>query len=268
MKLNRKAKEAFVLPVLSDDPETAVPLGEALRHLQTHDPALFAELGVDPVALEIGVQIKQARIRAGLTQKQLAEASGIPQGAISDIERGKGKDGPSYRTVKALADAAGADLALNPRDGEPETAPQEEPVLHKVGNGGTLTLTDIVVGSGVLLAPALKSILPELAMKTLAAKIRAVLLAAPGRESLPVPRGRSELWELEAHGRAKVKVSEPSIVFIIDGPAVVTGRDILSDRVAFATVAEAIQLANTGGTSAQVAAVPVNAPFLREAVGA
>jgi DNA-binding XRE family transcriptional regulator len=195
---------------------TAVTLGEALRHMQTHDPDFFKEAGIDPVALEIGVQIKQARLRAGFTQTQLAEASGVPQGAISDIERGKGKDGPSYRRVKARR--SGRCLALSPRDGEPESAAQEGPVLHNVGNSGMLMLTDIVVGSGSLLAPVLRSILPELAMKVLATNIRAALLAAPGRGGASGAHGRSDLWELEAHGEAKVKVSEPSVVLIFDGP--------------------------------------------------
>lgn len=268
IKLRKKADTEFVIPVLSEDPETAVTLGTALRHMQAHDPAFLKEEAIDPVALEIGAQIRKARLHAKLTQKQLAEASGIQQGAISDIERGKGKDGPSYRTVKMLAEALHADLALNPResDGAAE-AEQAEHVLCKVDNGGTLTLTDVLVGSGALLGPILRSALPELVRKAFGEKLRLALKAARAEHGPSEARPRSEVWALKPHSQVKVQVSEPSFVLVIDGPAVVTGRDLVSDRVAFVSKADALQLANTGGTAASVLAVPVDAPFLRDVVG-
>lgn len=265
--LQRKTKDRFVMPVRSRHPASAVTLGEALQHMRANDPDFLKEEGIDPVALEIGVQIKQARLRAGLTQKQLAEQSGVQQGAISDIERGKGKDGPSYRTIKMLAEAIGADLALSPREADIE-APVQGSNLHKVGNGGALTLTDVLVGSGMFLAPVLKSILPELAMAKLAKKLRATILSKQDEDTTSAENSRSELWELEPHGEASVTVSEPSIVLVFGGPAVVSGKGMVSNRVVLASTKDAVQLANTGNTPVSVLAVPVNSRALRDAVEA
>jgi len=53
--------------------------------------------------------IIDARKRAGFTQKQLSEKTGIAQGDISKIERGEAN--PSLRTLKRLA--TGMDMKLN-----------------------------------------------------------------------------------------------------------------------------------------------------------
>ena len=47
---------------------------------------------------------------SGLTQKQLAEQTGIAQGDISKIENGNGN--PSLKTLKRLASAMGMKLKL------------------------------------------------------------------------------------------------------------------------------------------------------------
>ncbi|WP_328991210.1 helix-turn-helix domain-containing protein [Kribbella sp. NBC_01245] len=54
---------------------------------------------------EVGRLLRTARIRAGLTQEEVAERSGVSVRAISDIERGRVR-APQPRTVDALADAA------------------------------------------------------------------------------------------------------------------------------------------------------------------
>lgn len=51
---------------------------------------------------------KRARTNAKLSQKELADASGVWQQTISLIERGLTKD-PSHRTVMALCRALGVD---------------------------------------------------------------------------------------------------------------------------------------------------------------
>jgi len=51
-----------------------------------------------------------ARKNAGLTQKQLAERTGIAQGDISRIENGNGN--PSLKTLKRLASAMNMKLKL------------------------------------------------------------------------------------------------------------------------------------------------------------
>lgn len=51
-----------------------------------------------------------ARKKAGLTQKDLSERTGIAQGDISKLERGNGN--PSLKTLQRLADAMGMKLKV------------------------------------------------------------------------------------------------------------------------------------------------------------
>jgi transcriptional regulator with XRE-family HTH domain len=41
--------------------------------------------------------------------------TGCKQGDLSDIERGKGRDGPSYKTLKSIATALHVELPVNPQ---------------------------------------------------------------------------------------------------------------------------------------------------------
>jgi transcriptional regulator with XRE-family HTH domain len=60
--------------------------------------------------------LRSARRRSGLTQRQLATASGIPQPSIARIENGATI--PRLDTLQRLLHAAGQDLELEARLGE------------------------------------------------------------------------------------------------------------------------------------------------------
>ncbi len=62
--------------------------------------------------------IKLARVRAGLTQEQLAERAGITENTISGIELGRHK--PRGRTLFKLADALGVDVTELLEDAGPK----------------------------------------------------------------------------------------------------------------------------------------------------
>lgn len=64
---------------------------------------------IDVVFL-LAESLMKMRDKAGMTQKQLAEATGIYQADISKIERGLAN--PSLSTLKRLADGMGAKLKL------------------------------------------------------------------------------------------------------------------------------------------------------------
>lgn len=66
--------------------------------------------------------ILDARIDAGMTQKELAERTGIRQGDISKLERGTGN--PSIRTLQRLAAGMGKVLKI-------EFVSEEDPSLLK-----------------------------------------------------------------------------------------------------------------------------------------
>lgn len=64
--------------------------------------------------------LRAARARARLTQRELAERSGVPQPTIAAIERGK--QDPRYRTLDRLVSACGHDLDIVRHGGEGEDA--------------------------------------------------------------------------------------------------------------------------------------------------
>jgi HTH-type transcriptional regulator / antitoxin HipB len=65
---------------------------------------------VQQSAVEIGDDIKRARLLAGLTQRQLAEKIGMRQPAITRIERGTHI--PTWVTLDKIADALGMRLRV------------------------------------------------------------------------------------------------------------------------------------------------------------
>lgn len=60
----------------------------------------------------IGAKLLDRRLAAGLSQRQLAEASGIDQAEISRIERGQGN--PTAQTLQALGGPLGVTLGFAP----------------------------------------------------------------------------------------------------------------------------------------------------------
>jgi transcriptional regulator with XRE-family HTH domain len=60
----------------------------------------------------IGIQLAEARSRAGLTQSELAEKLGVQQSRVSRIEH---EANPRLDTVQSYARALGLELVLVPR---------------------------------------------------------------------------------------------------------------------------------------------------------
>jgi ribosome-binding protein aMBF1 (putative translation factor) len=60
--------------------------------------------------ITLGLQFHDARVALGLTQRQLAEKTGVPQADISRIERGAGN--PTQATLEKLAGAMDRHLTL------------------------------------------------------------------------------------------------------------------------------------------------------------
>jgi len=58
--------------------------------------------------------VRDARLRAGLTQRQLATCAGVPQASIARIERGLTR--PQVDTLERLLRACGVALTTEPLD--------------------------------------------------------------------------------------------------------------------------------------------------------
>ncbi|WP_032688972.1 helix-turn-helix domain-containing protein [Mycobacteroides abscessus] len=72
-----------------------------------NDPARVAAW--DQIRHKVGSNIRAIRIRRGMTQEQLALASGVTRNVLIDVEHGK--RGLLYERLYDLADALGADVA-------------------------------------------------------------------------------------------------------------------------------------------------------------
>jgi transcriptional regulator with XRE-family HTH domain len=66
--------------------------------------------------MRIGRALSEARRRAGLTQRQLAERAGVPQPTVARIERDTVS--PLVATLQRLLRETGQELSLQPRLGD------------------------------------------------------------------------------------------------------------------------------------------------------
>ncbi len=79
---------------------------------EAEGPEAVAELEAFRLHFSLARQLLERRLEQNLTQKQLAQLSGIDQAEISRIERGQGN--PTATTLGALTKALGVDLRLVP----------------------------------------------------------------------------------------------------------------------------------------------------------
>jgi transcriptional regulator with XRE-family HTH domain len=88
----RRISPSIVEPTL----EELLPTPETMQLFQQFAAALAA-----------GQLVRGWREHAGLTQKQLAERLRLTQARVSAIEKGRGRDGPTYGLMQRLATACG-----------------------------------------------------------------------------------------------------------------------------------------------------------------
>lgn len=79
---------------------------DGVRRAENH-----GRVAVGGDAIDVGAALRDLRRRADLSQRELAERSGVPKSTLARIEAGKG-GGPAFRTVARLVAAAGGELAL------------------------------------------------------------------------------------------------------------------------------------------------------------
>jgi transcriptional regulator with XRE-family HTH domain len=116
----------------------APPPGDGVKELMTaleqEHPELAAHAPISSAAVEAGELVRSMRLAAKMPQRELAQAAGLRQPALSAIERGEGKDGPTYRKLRDLAEALGMRIALVPKG---EGAPAAESVPEQTADMAT-----------------------------------------------------------------------------------------------------------------------------------
>ena len=80
------------------------------REMKLHDPEFKREYDALESEFDIIQAMIDARKQSGLTQKELAERTGINQADISKLENGTAN--PSIRTLRRLADGMGMKMKL------------------------------------------------------------------------------------------------------------------------------------------------------------
>ena len=91
--------------------------------------------------LRIGRKVKKIRKSKGLTLEELANASGLTKGFLSQLERDK--TAPSVNTLKQILDVFGVELHEFFKDldkTEENIFPEHNPVLEEKGDGYNLWL--------------------------------------------------------------------------------------------------------------------------------
>ncbi len=84
---------------------------EVIRRKLAADPDLAAAVESERFNANVAAEIYQARIQAGLTQKQLAARTGMHQSAIARLENAD-YDGHSLKTLERLAQALGKRIEI------------------------------------------------------------------------------------------------------------------------------------------------------------
>ncbi len=75
------------------------------------EDGIIVEVLKTDIGKELAAKLSEARYQSGITQKQLAERTGIYQADISRIERGLGN--PSVGTLQRLAEGMGMTIEIN-----------------------------------------------------------------------------------------------------------------------------------------------------------
>ena len=98
-------------------------LFDQLRNQLEKDPEVAKAASKQRAVLATARMVFEWRRSAGLSQKELGQAVGMKQEAISRIERGISENGPKLPTLAAIAKACGRQLVLS---AEPSTRPSSD----------------------------------------------------------------------------------------------------------------------------------------------
>ncbi|MET7669789.1 helix-turn-helix domain-containing protein [Micromonospora luteifusca] len=83
-------------------------------------------MAADSGAIDVGATLRDLRRHADLSQRELAERSGVPKSTLARIEAGQGA-GPAFRTIERLVRAAGGEVVLKLPDARSSAAADESP---------------------------------------------------------------------------------------------------------------------------------------------
>lgn len=255
--------ERHRLPRRSRRRRNVVDLRTALQPLVAR-PEVLGLTELDPAAFEIGLLIKRARRAKGWTQAELAERANVTQGALSDIENGKGVDGPSYRVVRQIANAVEMDLAMIPRK-EAEAASQgDDETLHFEPDDGD---AEGSVATAEVSGEALKVFCSNLegdeitGLVELARKLDIKYGFAPLAGGRPV----CKIVSVSAHGRARLPTGRAAVLLKLSGQGTFVGATPVpgtkEPHVYLVNEESSVTIASVGSSALSFMAMPAEQVF-------
>lgn len=124
-------------------------IDQIIAERQASDPEFAEEWDRTAFARQVAITIARYRADRGMTQRDLAEATGLKQPAIARLELGEGV--PSLATLAKLSRATGLEFQVDVAQGEVELRPAspkvairfEMPFLVRHGTGEKLSKADL-----------------------------------------------------------------------------------------------------------------------------
>jgi transcriptional regulator with XRE-family HTH domain len=204
-----KDKISLKLPRKIAPPKNVAQFREALSDVKSLTRALDLS-DVHPAALEIGQTIRRVRIAKGMTQVGLAEAAGISQAALSDIELGKGSDGPSYRILREIARALELDLLQKEPSGESVEIKPDPPDVIRIAEGAD---------ECAIFAPSIDGLIKVLFDKKEVSDVCTTLRKFQGRHARVRAIGdyQCRMFRVEPRAHMRVATLAPAVFVILSG---------------------------------------------------
>lgn len=229
-----------------------------------------ADAGVTAASLDLGINLKRARLAKGLTQVELAKRIGLSQTALSQIENGRGPGGPTWTTILRICEALDIEPSFLPADAQASAtsaavaAPNTKVRMFKVSKGAKAKVSEAGLGDAAAQV-ALRLLSREALTWVTSAVLKAGLASEkPSKNSKPSAGPR--LLSLAPHAGTKIEaINGPLVVIAADWAATSVhtivlrkgaGKSMIRDGVAFVSNAGAIEVGNISNESKLVFAVP------------
>lgn len=124
-------------------------IDQIIAERQASDPDFAEEWDRTAFARQVAITIAQYRAERGMTQRELAEVTGLKQPAIARLELGESV--PSLATLAKLSRATGLEFQVEVAQGEVELRPASPkaafrfkmPFLVRYGTGGKLSKSSL-----------------------------------------------------------------------------------------------------------------------------
>ena len=262
-------------PAASPDHDLSRPRFETLHEALVRvgrDITLPGEPDDTPALLEIGLELRRERSRQGLSQTVLAKRVGITQAMLSNIEAGKGSEGPTWTTMRKLASALDLRLTLRPDDASARAAPLGEVPILKPSKAADARVRVTTLGDDG--ASFVRGYVSKAELKWVSERVAShhrTYFVESGAEPTP----SACVWSLAPHVGTRITARKP-VILVTQGHGCIRTREVdrgdvlhlkKGGEVVFVYGGGGVVLANTGASESMAFSVPADEFVLRRAGG-